>query len=190
MKSENTLKERLESLQKYLSIVEQQGLLPETKAYHMLLKSVKRLTRHQPKQTCFISYAWNPDQRANTELQNRLENLQKDLSMSGVTVLLDILTMQGDINHYMVENIAKSDRVLLICTPRLVERAEEPVVNNVLNNLQIEMEEMLKVQKLKPNFIIPIIMEGTFATAVPKSIQNSEFFFFNDCFCLPIFFFN
>lgn len=90
----------------------------------------------------------------------------------GVSMLLDIHNMEGDISYYMSHNIANSDRVLLICTPRLADRANQPVVNSKPNNLQVELEEALKKQQHLPKFIIPLVLEGDHRSSVPQQIKH------------------
>lgn len=173
MEKEKILQDRVESLQKYLNIVEQQGMLPEAKHYFKLLKSAKRIGRRKMREgKCFISYAWNPDKDANEKLQKRLAKLKEDLATAGVETLLDIHNMEGGISDYMKDNIAQSARVLLICTPRLASRANEPIVDQKLNNLQIELRQALDRQFVSPKFIIPLIFEGERNDAVPQSVKN------------------
>lgn len=77
--SEKELKEKVECLQNYLSIVEQQGMLPEVLIYRNFLKTVKRVqlaTIQNNAVKCFISYAWNPDKKLNAELQAKLTKLK------------------------------------------------------------------------------------------------------------------
>jgi len=78
------------------------GVTPEQKVFSDFLKSVKRILKQNGKAyTCFISYAWYPDEAANKVLQQRLEQLQENLKQIGATVFLDIKNLRGDISNYM-----------------------------------------------------------------------------------------
>lgn len=136
-------------LKKYIAIIEQQGLLPQTVFYHSLLEETASLLSQagHKKLRCFISYAWNPDKSQNAALQAKLVNMKADLTKTGVQVMLDVHDMEGNINIYMEQNIQASDRVLLICTPRLVERAGvDPT--KAENNLQKELKVALDKQRV------------------------------------------
>ncbi len=113
--------------------------------------------------------------------------MRNDLIEAGVEVMLDISNMKGDIDTYMIEGIKSCDKVLLvslkftlvysnlqskICTPQLSQRSAEPGVNN----LQKELNEALKRQKLDPTFIIPLIFEGPRRDAIPKSLPSICYF--------------
>jgi len=175
--SEIELKKKVESFQRYLDIVQEQGILPEAAYFRDLLRSVKRMSKHKSKilkagqkQKVFISYAWDTKEEENAALQAKLTKLKGDLERCGIKVLLDIHHMEGDIDHYMKNGIEDSDRVLLICTPRLAQRADEQMPER--NNLQKELDTALAKQKLNPNFIIPIIMEGNRSSAIAKMLPN------------------
>jgi Skp family chaperone for outer membrane proteins len=115
--SEKLLKERVEILQSFLSFVEHEGLLPEAVHFKKLLKSIKYLSSSSPSQKrikCFISYAWQPNQTDNANLQAKLVKIKNDLTKSGIEVMLDITNLEGDINRYMADGIEESDRVLLV----------------------------------------------------------------------------
>jgi SEFIR domain len=103
-------------LEKYLAIVEQQGMLPGVVHYHNLLKAVKQINKRSGMKQikCFISYAWQPDKQENAALQAKLVKLKGDLTSAGINVMLDIHSMEGDIDHYMINGIQSSDKVLLV----------------------------------------------------------------------------
>lgn len=111
--SEDKLKQRQLCFEGYIALVEQQGLLPESRPFHNLLKSTKHGYTGK-KMKCFISYAWNPDNVENAKLQAKLAKMKADLVKAGFEVLLDIHNMEGDIDKYMLDGINQSDRVLLV----------------------------------------------------------------------------
>lgn len=57
--------------------------------------------------------------------------------------------------------IEQVHKVLLICTPKLKQRAAEQKAER--NNLQLELDTALAKAKTTPNFIVPIIMSGRYA---------------------------
>lgn len=119
--SETMLKERVEVLQNFLSFVEHEGVLPETVHYNKLLKAIKHVTPASEKKIkCFISYAWQPNQKDNANLQAKLIKLKGDLNKAGIEVMLDIHNLEGDINRYMMDGIQESDRLLLISTKSFI----------------------------------------------------------------------
>ena len=99
------------------AIVEDQGLLPGADGYQNLLGGVKELIGYNAVKhvKCFISYAWQPNVQENALLQAKLIKLKGDLTTAGVSVMLDTCdNMAGDIDHYMVDGIKNSNKVLLV----------------------------------------------------------------------------
>jgi hypothetical protein len=101
-------------------------------------------------------------------LQAKLIKIKGDLEKAGIEVMLDIHNMEGDIDKYMMDGIKDSDKVLLICTPRFRQRAEE----KTQNNLQKEFSAALERQKVDPKFIIPLILEGDRSSSVAQDLPN------------------
>jgi myosin heavy subunit len=167
LKDHSALLLEISSLKKSLNVVKQHGMLPEVASFKRFLGSIKALSTKKIR--CFISYAWNQNPQA---LQERLKRIKTDLVEAGIEVMLDIDNMEGDIDQYMLEGIKKSDRVLLIYTPKFVARAEQVMPNGEINNLQKELYEALAQQKVNPNFIIPLMLEGSYQTSISKSLPN------------------
>eukprot|EP00026_Physarum_polycephalum_P000779 Phypoly_transcript_00780.p1 GENE.Phypoly_transcript_00780~~Phypoly_transcript_00780.p1 ORF type:complete len:860 (+),score=157.24 Phypoly_transcript_00780:1425-4004(+) len=190
VEEERRQRERVVWLQKQMEIFHTKGMSPAQRAFRNFLKDVKRLASvrqleqaarplgtsmppsdtHQIEYTphplrCFISYAWEPDQDANKELQKRLQRLKDDLEIAGMEVTLDIRDMKFDMQEFMVHNINRAHHLLLICTPRLQIRAADPAKNN----LQLELETALQKEK---TFIVPLIFAGTFSNAVPQQFSR------------------
>ena len=115
-KSEEELQEKIERLNSYIVIVEQQGMQPEAAHFRELLKATKHLSSSlsRTKIKCFVSYAWQPEKRENATLQAKIVKIKSDLEKAGIEVMLDIHNMEGDIDRYMMDGIQGSDRVLLI----------------------------------------------------------------------------
>jgi hypothetical protein len=172
---ERRQRERVEWLQKQMELYRIKGMSPAQLAFRNYLKDVKRLSnvRHQLEHTpfplrCFISYAWETKAEVNKELQQWLQKLKDELEMSGMEVMLDIRNMKDNMKVFMVQGIEKAHKVLLICTPHLKERAAEAKQNN----LQLELETAVEKSKTTPEFIIPLILSGTFSNTLPKQVED------------------
>jgi hypothetical protein len=172
---EQRQRERVEWLQKQIELYQVKGMSPAQKSYRNYLKDVKRLTivqnyrEHSPHPLrCFISYAWETDPKANKELQERLTRLKDDLEVAGMEVVLDLRDMKGDMKKFMNQGIRRAHKLLLVCTPRLRERALECTKNN----LQFELKTALKKEKSTPGFIVPLLFSGNFQTAMPPQVAH------------------
>jgi len=143
-------------------------LLHQQRFFRDLLESTRALDIKKVK--CFISYEWPTEITKREALQMFLEKMKDDLRRVGIEVMLDIHNMEGDIDSYMEKGIKSSDRVLLICTPRLVQRLND--IAPKPNNLQKEIKAALEKQKVSPKFIIPLILEGDWEASMPKTIPN------------------
>jgi hypothetical protein len=151
-------------------------MAPAQRSYRNFLKDVKRLSivRSHVERTphpfrCFISYAWETDPAANAELQDRLQKLKDDLEVAGIEVMLDLCDMKGDMKKFMKQGISRSHKVLLICTPRLKERAADTTPNN----LQLELNAALKKEKSCNGFILPLVFSGNFRDSMSGTSSPS-----------------
>lgn len=72
---EKELQEKVDAMQKYLNIVEQQGMLPEAKNYLYLLKSAKRIGRRKVKK--LLHYSKSP----------KISNVNEKICIAVVLVL-------------------------------------------------------------------------------------------------------
>jgi hypothetical protein len=156
--------------QKQVELYSVKGMSPVQLAFCNFLKAVKRLpsVRTSSPLRCFISYAWETDPAANKELQQRLQRLKDQLETAGMEVTLDIHNMKYDMQKFMVQNIKRAHKLILICTPRLRERATDPVANN----LQLEINTALAQEKITPDFITPLLLSGDIQNAMPPQVQN------------------
>ncbi|QDQ25383.1 hypothetical protein FNU76_02880 [Chitinimonas arctica] len=149
------------------------GLVPERRAWQDFLRELKRLRLWQarPAPRCFISYAWETPSSgsANRALQAFLIRLQNDLEKLGMPVQLDISDLSGQIDAYMA-TLGRCRHVLLIGTPRLLERATAPE----RNNLQIELVHLRTLRQQQPDALISLLYQGTAEQALPIDLRGSE----------------
>ena len=73
----------------------------------------------------FMSYAWEADKTSLARQQGYLSQISQDLTTLGFPTWLDIERMSGDINEQMAGNIANSQAVVVIQTPRYTERSTQ-----------------------------------------------------------------
>eukprot|EP00026_Physarum_polycephalum_P003164 Phypoly_transcript_03174.p1 GENE.Phypoly_transcript_03174~~Phypoly_transcript_03174.p1 ORF type:complete len:777 (+),score=137.16 Phypoly_transcript_03174:25-2331(+) len=172
---EKRQRERVEWLQKQIELYQIKGMSPAQLSFRNYLKDVKRLSvvRHQIEHTpfplrCFISYAWELDAGTNKNFQIRLQRLKDELEMAGMKVALDICDMKDDMRQFMVQNIQTAHKLLLICTPRLKDRATEVAKNN----LQLELETAMIKSQTTREFVVPLLFSGTFRDAMPTQVQH------------------
>jgi len=140
---------------------------------------LKVLGRKPPK--CFISYAWyEKGNDKNNKLQIWLSSFKEDLGLLGIETFFDLYDMSTDLKDKMKQNIAKSDYVFVIATPRLKERVDlQP-----LSNARFEYELIFEYEKQ----IIPLILESSsnesFPTITPANYKKgnnslSSFLYYN-----------
>ena len=116
----------------------------------------------------FISYSHDSQAHKQwvLELATRLRN-------SGVDAILDQWELQpgDDLPHFMEANLAKADRVLMICTDRYVEKANSGS-GGVGYEKMIVTADLLK--RIDSNKVIPVIrQEGTHN--VPTFLRSKLF---------------
>lgn len=87
------------------------------------------------------------------------------LTKAGIDTFLDVKRMRGQFSKVMQDEIAGRDFVLLICTPRLKKRAEEPPEKN---NLLFELEQVAAKLVTSPHCLINMIFEGDFQLSMPN----------------------
>jgi len=116
---------------------------------------------------CYISYAWYKENEKNIKLQKWLITFKNDLKKVGIDTFLDVENMTGNMNTTMAENIAKSNFVFIVVTPRFKERADDNT-----SHLQFELNNIVESNK----FIIPILIEGDFNTSLPSQFDIKNLF--------------
>jgi len=115
---------------------------------------------------CFISYAWEVDERKKENQQKWLIKFRDHLLKLNVKVFLDLRDMELNMDDTMKFNIIDSDFIFIICTPRYKLR-----IQNTISNARKELDFILK----KKN-IIPIIYEkedsDNLYSVVPEEINK------------------
>jgi len=125
----------------------------------------------KPLPKCFISYAWYQDGDKTKKLQSWLLEFKKYLEQAGADIFFDVKDMQLNMNNTMQQNIANSDYIFIIATPRLKERADEQTATTAPNNLQFELNHIFST---KQDHILPIIWEGDFKSSIPTKYTFSQ----------------
>lgn len=123
----------------------------------------------------FISYAW-PHRRYSSfdveqDIQAWLLGLHARLTQLGVKVLFDIKSMNlgTNIDAFMKEGIACSDKILVIGTETYRTRSEEKKSNGDPTNVAVEVNFIReKVADKGTDCVIPILYSGEFWTALPE----------------------
>ncbi len=166
------VEQQAQLLEIHLNLYKKHGLTPKERAFQNFLSDVNRLIKNTTSKApvCYISYAWEDNttdagKAANLAMQTFLLRIERDLKTLGLTVFLDVTSMNGNINDCMMENIAKSDCFLLIGTERLKLRAED-----VNTNVGKEWAEIKQKMQQNPNAVLPLLYQGDFATSFPPGI--------------------
>lgn len=144
----------------------------KTKAWHDLLEGVRALPHEKPR--IFISYAWEKHAEEIAKQQRWLKDLEQDLEAMGMSVFLDVLDMNDDMNEKMRSGITNSDAAIIICTPMLKARAQSET------NIAFEIHNILERKlELPASFqILPLLYSGKFAESVPAELGH---FLVRDC---------
>lgn len=122
-------------------------------------------SRNRKPVTCFISYAWEASDRDTKALQEQLRQLQGHLAILRADVKVDFLDLHGNIEKYMVENIARSDYIIFIGTPQFKTRASDPSTNVA--------REVREAFAKKDAIIVPLWFKGdTRRAAFPDRFQD------------------
>lgn len=120
---------------------------------------------HAPR--CFISYAW--DRKAH---ENWIVKLATALVANGVKVSLDLWDIQpgSDLPKYMETTIGRSHHVLLICTAKYAQRANDRV-GGVGWETSVVTGQMFEGTKPKRKFC-PILRKGNPRQAIPSFLKG------------------
>jgi len=112
----------------------------------------------------FISYAWEADKADLARQQGHLSRISQDLATLGFSAWLDIERMSGDIDEQMAGNIANSQAVLVIQTPRYTERSQQST------NVKKEFDAIVEKAQNRPDFkVFPLrFLQGT----IPSVLEN------------------
>lgn len=125
--------------------------------------------------TCFISYSWDSE-----EQKDWVRTLAERLQKSGIMTRLDQWDLQFGMNvpRFMEENIAESDYVLMVCTPRYAERANS-TQGGVGWEKQIITGEMYN-QSVKENKFVPLLCNADTKISIPRFLQGKYYVDFSD----------
>ncbi|MCB9332972.1 MAG: TIR domain-containing protein [Lewinellaceae bacterium] len=124
-----------------------------------------------PAPSCFISYAWGLPEHEKWVLQ-----LAKDLRNADINVLLDRWHNEpGDSITKFVNKIALVDFALAVGTKKYREKYEtedaDPVVDMEIRMLETRLSKRSTIRKT----VLPLLLEGTLATAFPPLFENSVY---------------
>lgn len=120
----------------------------------------------------FLSYAWEVAGSSRlTHLQDFLYFLAEHLKAAGLRSWLDKQRLVGSMEDQMRDGIKESEHVLLIGTRRYGERTLPSSQTNVRKELNFALAEMKKPDK-KPDFLLPLLLEGDFAATFPEISQE------------------
>ncbi len=119
----------------------------------------------------FISYAWEGDKTALARQQGHLLHLSQDLTTLGFPAWLDIERMSGDIDEQMAGNIANSQAVVVIQTPRYTERSTQNT------NVKKEFDAIIQKSQTNPGFkIFPLqFLKGPIPPALDNHPNQCDF---------------
>jgi DNA-binding CsgD family transcriptional regulator len=114
----------------------------------------------------FVSYSH--DNKAHKEWVLKLST---DLALNGVDVVLDQWNLRAgqNITSFMHKGIASSDRVLMICSKKYVERANNGVGGVGYENLIVSAEIAAQTETLK---YVPLIRGNDSAQKIPTFMGN------------------
>jgi len=133
--------------------------------------------KNEKPRKCFISYAWEEDERKKTQLKEWLNQFKDDLVSVNLKVFFDLDDMTGDFKKTMHDNIDDSDFIFIICTPRYKSRIE---VLSSGANLEFNYSTLPDKQKQ----IILIIYEketsDDLLSVLPEKIKNFMAFDFTN----------
>lgn len=138
-------------------------------SFQEALKQVSVLTTQaKANVSCFISYAWNSDERPwEAWVQPFLMKLRDHLTLANIRVLMDIFDSNYGFNsnHHMDE-IDNCHYVILIGTESLLDKFKRgySAVCSELNRIRQRRQKDTETQKFT---VIPIIVSGTMETALP-----------------------
>jgi hypothetical protein len=117
----------------------------------------------------FISYSWDSD-----EHRRWVRDFATQLRVNQVDVILDYwhLRMGMDLTQFMTQSIAESDFVLVICTPKYVEKSIRPKGGVRFENVIIAGEFIDNMDTKK---FIPVLRDGSWdTTSVPRWIKSRQ----------------
>lgn len=115
--------------------------------------------------TCFISYSWDNDDH-----RDWVHKLSEDLRAANIDVSLDRDVRPGaSVTQFMESALRQSDVVLIICTPRYAEKANERIggVGYETGIVTGELYQLAPERKF-----IPLIRNGNPAASLPTYLAD------------------
>jgi TIR domain-containing protein len=127
----------------------------------------------EPTATVFISYSHDSEDH-----RNWVERLARQLESSRIRVLLDIWDCRPgmDLCAFMEKSIRQSDKVIAVCTPTYVAKANEGWGGVAYEKLILSAEMATNIDTER---IIPIVRAKT-ASALPQFLGNRLYVDFTD----------
>lgn len=128
-----------------------------------------------PQPIVFISYAWQDEDH-----QAWILRLASDLQGNGVEVIIDRWDLRpgGDVAAFMDQGIARAQHVLLVCTDAFAERADGRR-GGVGYEHTIVTGELLTDPAFRDR-LVPLLRQGSPATALPRYLRTRLFIDFRD----------
>ena len=138
------------------------------------IKSLARPQDEGARPSCFISYCWG-----DAAEENWVKTLAQDLRDAGVEASLDVLQRPpADLARWLQDLIMSSRFVLVVGTPRYLERSRSPgsaVVATELALINLRFELPIEEQG-----VIPLLRAGSRNTSLPPLLRVPAHFDFRD----------
>lgn len=156
---------------------------PQLDYQHVALSTHKAAYLRRKTPSVFISYAWD-----GASHRRRVSALAGRLTRAGIHVSVDVWDVDAGthLRRFMDEGIEGSDWVLVICTPKYLERAERVGLassgrlghaigsRTVVNTgVAYEMRAILeRMDHQRWSKVVPVLFQGTWETAVPSPLRQ------------------
>ncbi|UUC45143.1 toll/interleukin-1 receptor domain-containing protein [Flavobacterium cerinum] len=124
-----------------------------------------KISYHSP--NVFISYSWD-----NEEHKAWVLDLSEVLFNNGINVILDQYELNAGSNmHFFMEtSVSKSDKVIIIFTPKYKEKAEQRI-NGVGFEYSLINSELYNQIATNTKFV-PVLRSGSFHESIPAFMQQ------------------
>ncbi len=116
----------------------------------------------------FVMFSYSHDSAAHKQW---VLEFATELREQAINIILDQWDLKlGQDLEYFTQNIARADKVIVVCTPIYKRKAEMEVDSGVYAEMQI-IEREIKAGGKDAKFI-PLIKEGTKKTSIPKCLAS------------------
>lgn len=149
-------------------------------AFQEALTTVRAIVRERGNDaspSCFLSYAWGVAAH-----EKWVRQLADDLRDAGIHGRLDVKhnTPGTDIDAY-IEQILETDFVVVVGTPKLLQKYENQESDNVVSSeLKLINTRRMQPNRFGRNTVVPVMLEGDPAMSLPPLLQNTVFVDFTD----------